>query len=130
MRIVVLLSGVSLLAVASAWPACAALTPGSGNVAVIEPPVTVPKETPCAVQLTQDATFGGSNVTYNYTPPAGCQAPWAKVVLVVGVRVQKGIQYDRTGTLWMGGVPLWFGTTAEPTPNLEPSWHFERDVTQ
>ncbi|MFN1208994.1 peptide-N4-asparagine amidase, partial [Enterococcus lactis] len=40
-----------------------------------------------------------------------------------------GIQYDRTGTIWVGGVPLWFGTTAEPAPNQAPSWHFERDVT-
>ena len=130
MRTSTLFSGASLLAIAAALPAHAALTPGSGNVAVIEPLVTVPKETPCSVTLTKDAVFGANNVDYSYTPPAACPGPWAKVVLVVGVRVQKGIQYDRTGTLWMGGVPLWFGTTAEPTPNLEPSWHFERDVTQ
>ncbi len=130
MRVGLLLSGVSLLAVAASLPAQAALTPGSGNVAVIEPPVTVPKETPCTVKLTQDAVFGANNVNYSYTPPAACPGPWAKVVLMVDVKVQKGIQYDRTGTLWMGGVPLWFGTTAEPNPGLAPSWHFERDVTQ
>ena len=130
MRTHALLSGVSLLAIAAALPAHAALTPGSGNVAVIEPPVIVPKETPCVVRLTRNATFGGNNVTYSYTPPPACPGPWARVVLLVDVVVQQGIQYDRTGTLWMGGVPLWFGTTAEPTPNLAPSWHFERDVTQ
>ena len=130
MRTGAVLSGVSLLALAASLPAYAALTPGSGNVAVIEPPVTVPDETPCAVQLVKDAVFGADNVNYTYTPPAGCPGPWARVVLSVGVRVQKGIQYDRTGTLWMGGVPLWFGTTAEPNPGLAPAWHFERDVTE
>jgi hypothetical protein len=125
-----LLAGASLLVLCAALPAHAALTPGSGNVAVIEPPVVVPKETPCIVPLVTDAIFGANNATYAYTPPAACPGPWARVVLKVDVKVQKGIQYDRTGTLWMAGVPLWFGTTAEPNPSLGPSWHFERDVTQ
>ena len=124
-----LLAGTSLLAIAAGQPAQAALKIGSGNVAVIEPPVVVPKELPCEVALVTGAIFGASNATYSYTPPAACPGPWAKVVLSVDVAVQKGIQYDRTGTLWMGGVPLWFGTTAEPNPKLAPSWHFERDVT-
>ncbi len=127
MRAQTLLATFSLL---TPLPLHAALKPGSGNVAVIEPPVLVPKETPCAVPLTRHAMFGGNNVTFNYAPPAGCPGPWARVVLKVEVHVQKGIQYDRTGTLWLAGVPLWFGTTAEPNPNLAPSWHFERDVTE
>jgi hypothetical protein len=124
-----LLAGVSLLTLGSALPAHAAFKIGSGNTAVIEPPVTVPKETPCIVPLTDHVQFGASNATFSYTPPANCPGPWAAVVLDVEVNVQKGIQYDRTGTLWMGGVPLWFGTTSEPNPKLGPKWHFERDLT-
>ena len=125
-----LLAGISLLAVAAAIPARAAFKTGSGNTAVIEPPVTVPKELPCEVQLTTGAVFNANNVSFTYTPPAACPGPWARVVLSVDVAVQKGIQYDRTGTLWLGGVPLWFGTTSEPNPGLAPSWHFERDLTK
>jgi hypothetical protein len=129
MRTKLLYAGASLLALAASMPAHAAFKIGSGNTAVIEPPVIVPKETPCIVPLTDHVQFGANNADFSYTPPAACPGPWAKVVLDVEVNVQKGIQYDRTGTLWMGGVPLWFGTTSEPNPKLGPAWHFERDVT-
>jgi hypothetical protein len=102
---------------------------GSGNEAVIEPRVSHPAETPCVVNLYRKAQFGASNVYFLYDPPANCPGPWATVVLSVDVSLDAGIQYDRSGTIWIGGVPLWFGTTAEPNPQLGPSWHFERDVT-
>jgi len=102
---------------------------GSGNEAVIEPPVSHPDETPCVVKLYRNAQFGASNVNFLYQPPANCPGPYSTIVLSVDVSLNAGIQYDRTGTIWIGGVPLWFGTTAEPTPGLGPSWHFERDVT-
>jgi hypothetical protein len=51
------------------------------------------------------------------------------VVLAVDVSLNAGNQYDRTGTIFLGGVNLWFGTTAEPRAKLGPSWHVERDVT-
>jgi hypothetical protein len=102
---------------------------GSANVAVIEPPVSHPNETPCVVKLYRNAQFGANNIYFTYNPPADCPGPWSTVVLSVDVSLDAGIQYDRSGTIWLGGVPLWFGTTAEPNPNLGPSWHFERDVT-
>ncbi|MGH6889621.1 MAG: peptide-N4-asparagine amidase [Rhizomicrobium sp.] len=102
---------------------------GSGNVAVIDPPVAHPDETPCVVKLYRKAQFGANNVYFLYKPPVDCPGPYSTIVLSVDVSLDKGIQYDRSGTIWIGGVPLWFGTTAEPTPNLAPSWHFERDVT-
>jgi hypothetical protein len=111
--------------VAAATP----VTVGTSNVAVIEPPVPHPKEKPCVVPLYRNAMFGGNNVDFNYTPPAGCPGPYATIVLSVDVALNAGIQYDRTGTIWVGGVPLWFGTTAEPSPTNAPSWHFERNVT-
>jgi hypothetical protein len=104
-------------------------TVGSANVAVIEPPVPHPNETPCVVNLYQGAVFGADNVNFTYMPPAGCPGPYATIVLSVDVSLDAGIQYDRTGTIWLAGLPLWFGTTAEPSPQQAPSWHFERNVT-
>ena len=129
MRTQLLLATVSVLALAVNAPAHAAFKIGSGNTVVIEPPVVVPPELPCEVALTTGVVFGADNANFSYTPPPNCPGPWAKIVVSIDVALQKGIQYDRTGTLWLGGVPLWFGTTAEPNPKQGPSWHFERDVT-
>jgi hypothetical protein len=116
--------------IAAAQQAKAPFKLGSGNEAVIEPPVSHPNEAPCVVPLYHNAQFGANNVNFVYKPPANCPGPYATIVLSVDVSLNAGIQYDRTGTIWIGGVPLWFGTTAEPDPNLGPSWHFERDVTE
>jgi len=102
---------------------------GSGNVAVIEPAVAHPDEKPCVVDLYNGAQFGANNAYFLYNPPANCPGPYSTIVLSVDVSLDAGIQYDRSGTIWIGGIPLWFGTTAEPTPGLGPSWHFERDIT-
>ena len=110
-------------------PAKIPYTKGSGNEAVIEPPVFHPNEAPCVVSLYKGAQFGANNVYFLYNPPANCPGPYSTIVLSVDVSLDAGIQYDRSGTIWIGGVPLWFGTTAEPSPQLGPSWHFERDVT-
>lgn len=40
-----------------------------------------------------------------------------------------GRQFDRTAKFFLGGVNLYFGTTAEPRASLSPSWHVESDVT-
>jgi hypothetical protein len=105
------------------------LTAGSQNEAVIDPNVTVPNETPCVVPLVTNAKFGADQVNYSFTPPSACPGPWAKVVLVMHIGLNAGVQYDRSGELIMAGVPIWFGTTAEPSPNLGPNWTFEKDVT-
>lgn len=102
---------------------------GSRNVAVIEPAVAHPDEKPCTVPLYSNAQFGADNVNFSYTPPKKCPGPYAAIVLSVDVSLDKGVQYDRSGTIWIGGAPMWFGTTAEPNPGLAPAWHFERDVT-
>jgi hypothetical protein len=102
---------------------------GSGNEVVIEPPVSHPDEQPCVVNLYKKAQFGADNVYFLYKPPANCPGPYSTIVLSVDVSLDAGIQYDRTGTIWIGGVPLWFGTTAEPSPAVGPHWHFERDIT-
>ena len=104
-------------------------TVGSSNVADIEPPVPHPDETPCVVTLFSGASFGAATVPFTYAPPAGCSGPWAKVVLATDVSVTAGRQFDRTASIFIGGVNVLFGTTAEPRAALAPSWHVERDVT-
>ena len=111
---------------------------GSPNVAIADPPVPRPATTPCAVQLFPKENFGatGENTRmdavphpFTYQPPAGCKGPWAKVVLEADFSVDAGHQYDRTASIWLSGVNLYFGTTEEPSPSFGPSWRVERDLT-
>jgi len=106
--------------------------PASSNEPVTaDMPVSRPHETPCIVTLFSNYSFEDyNNHTFPYTPPASpCAGPWNKVVLDVNLNVSAGIQYDRTGSIWVGGTNVWFGTTAEPSPSQSPTWHVERDVT-
>ena len=103
---------------------------GSGNTVSADPNVTRPKTTPCVVQLFSGAQFFDFNVeNFSYTPPSACPGPWAKVVLEADINLNAGIQYDRTANFWLGPVNIYFGTTAEPSPNLGPAWHIENDLT-
>jgi len=103
---------------------------GSRNVAVADPSVPRPPSQPCAVTLFTDVSFNDFSARpYSYAPPVGCGGAWAKVVLEADFSVTAGRQYDRTATLWLGGVNLYFGTTAEPSATVSPSWHVERDLT-
>jgi hypothetical protein len=111
---------------------------GSPNVAIADPPVPRPATKPCAVQLFPEERFGaaGENTRmdavphpFTYQPPTGCKPPWAKVVLEADFSVDRGHQYDRTASIWLNGVNLYFGTTEEPSPNFGPSWQVERDLT-
>jgi len=113
-------------------------TIGSHNVAVADPAVPRPAGKPCVVVLFRDATFANFNPRpYSYEPPKGCgygshnsgNTSWAKVVLEADFSVTAGRQYDRTASLWLGGVNLYFGTTQEPSSTVAPSWHVERDLT-
>ena len=115
------------IAVPRAW--AAPLAVGSGNEAVIEPTVPHPDEKPCTVPLVTGGTFGANAIGYAYAPPAACPGPWAKVVLSMDFSLNQGRQFDRSGQLFLAGVPLWFGTTAEPRATLSPRWTFEKDVT-
>jgi Peptide N-acetyl-beta-D-glucosaminyl asparaginase amidase A len=111
---------------------------GSPNVAIADPSIPKPATTPCIVQLFPKERFGaaGENTRmdavphrFTYHPPAGCKAPWAKVVLEARFSVDAGHQYDRTASIWLRGVNLYFGTTEEPSPSFGPSWGVERDLT-
>src|SRR5712664_1372703 len=106
-------------------------TIGSANTATADPTVPRPKTTPCRVRLFTDMKFADfSPKSFAYAPPSACPGPWQKVVLEVDYSVEAGRQFDRTATLWIGGVNVYFGTTAEPSRKVARAWHIERDLTE
>lgn len=103
---------------------------GSGNTATADPTIPRPNTTPCVVPLFSNVAFNDfSPRLFNFTPPAACPGPWAKVVLNADISIQAGLQFDRTANFWIGGVNVYFGTTSEPSGNVARSWHIERDLT-
>ena len=117
---------------ASAQVVLAPPTPqiGSSNTVSADPPVPRPHTKPCTVQLFQNEEFADFNIkNFNYTPPADCPGPWAKVVFTADFTVTAGNQFDRTAQFYLGGANIFFGTTAEPRAALSPSWHVENDLT-
>ncbi|AIF46392.1 peptide-N4-asparagine amidase [Dyella japonica] len=103
---------------------------GSTNVATADPTVPRPPGQPCVVTLFTNVAFDDFGTRpYSYAPPTSCSGSWSKVVLEADFSVTAGRQYDRTATLWLGGVNLYFGTTQEPSKTVSPAWHVERDLT-
>jgi hypothetical protein len=116
---------------------------GAGYPVTATPRIKVPNEAPCVDVLFTPHTpplqsgqlpvgdFADYNDhPFNYKPPANCPGPYAKIVLTVHFNVTAGVQYDRTGAIWVGATNIFFGTTAEPAPNASPQWEIERDVTE
>ncbi len=134
---VLLAAAVPLIAAAAAPPppiVGPVINIGEQGVASAEPLVPVPPTTPCVVPLyTADSPTGTfddySPHPFTYTPPAACPGPWNKVVFKADYNVTEGRQYDRTASVWIGGVNIYFGTTQEPRSSESPSWHVERNVT-
>ena len=86
----------------------------------------------CVVNLFDvSITYWGQIDTAAYAPPADCPWPWASVALELEGRTQ-GVQYDRYGALWLGGVEILRTTTPEPLGYDEPpiSWNVDRKLTQ
>src|SRR6266849_2427801 len=105
-------------------------TVGSANTVTADPPVSRPPTAPCRVQLFTDVRFADfSSKPFSYAPPSACPGPWQKVVLEADFSIEAGRQFDRTANLWIGGVNVYFGTTAEPSRTVGRSWHVERDLT-
>jgi len=104
---------------------------GSANTVTSNASVPRPKTTPCTVQLFQNLDFSDYNPKYfDYTPPANCPGPWAAVVLEADWSVDAGRQFDRTAEIWIGGTNVYFGTTAEPSHDVQRSWHVESNLTE
>jgi hypothetical protein len=82
------------------------------------------------VTLFQNYDFADFNPKFfSYTPPVGCPGPWAAVVFEADWSVDAGRQFDRTAEVWVGGTNVYFGTTAEPSHDVERSWHIESNLT-
>ena len=128
----VLASSALLCSAAFCSPA-SAQTPlqiGSPNIAIADPPVPRPATRPVTVPLFSNVAFADfSSKPFSYTPPAGTNNRWAKIVLVADFSVSAGRQFDRTAQIAIGHTNIYFGTTAEPSRGVSPSWHVERDVT-
>lgn len=122
----------ALIAVASAQVVVVPTTPqiGSSNPITAAPLVPRPNSRPCVVPLFSNLAFADFNLkSFNYTPPAACPGPWAKVVFTSDFTVTAGRQFDRTAAFYLGHASIYYGTTSEPRASLSPSWHVERDVT-
>lgn len=111
---------------------------GARGVAIADPTIARPPGPSCTVTLYSNVAFGPHGVAtamnanpirWHYAPPADCPGPWAKVVLEADFSVTAGRQFDRTANIWLKGVNLYFGTTAEPSSNRAPHWQIERDLT-
>lgn len=116
---------------------------GAGYPVAATPRVRVPNEAPCVDVLftphTPPLQYGQlpvgdfadySDHPFDYSPPANCPGPYAKIVLKLHFSVTAGVQYDRTGAIWVGATNIFFGTTAEPGSNASPQWEVQRDVTE
>jgi hypothetical protein len=103
---------------------------GSNGDVTADMLVPRPNETPCVDTLFTSAQFAAySPQTFAYSPPPGCPGPYAKIVFNGDFAVSAGDQFDRTASIQIGNVPIYFGTTAEPDALYGPTWHVERDVT-
>ncbi len=111
----------------------AAQTPpqiGSPNTVVADPPVPRPATQPVTVPLFSHVAFADfSAKPFSYTPPVSPTGRWAKIILVADYSVTAGRQFDRTAQISVGHTNIFFGTTAEPSSQVSPAWHIERDVT-
>ncbi len=104
---------------------------GSANTVTANASVPRPATTPCTVQLFQNLDFSDFSPKYfSYTPPSGCPGPWAAVVLEADWSVDAGRQFDRTAEIWIGGANVYFGTTAEPSHDVQRMWHTENNLTE
>jgi hypothetical protein len=124
--------GVAAMGMAAAVP-CQGQTNGQVGTsleATADPAIARPHTKSCTVTLLTDEAFDDfNNKNFTFTPPANCPGPWAKVILTGDFSIQPGVQYDRTGQLFFGGVNIYFGTTAEPLQTVTDTWHVERDLT-
>lgn len=129
---VLLVSGLAGPTLSQAQSSAAADKPtvGSSLEATADPTIPRPHTKHCEVTLLANQAFADfNNKDFSFTPPADCPGPWAKVIFTGDFSIQPGVQYDRTGQIFFGGVNIYFGTTAEPLQSQTDTWHVERDLT-
>ncbi|MDN0196590.1 peptide-N4-asparagine amidase [Streptomyces sp. S.PNR 29] len=92
------------------------------------PPVPKPSGPSCRVTVAEAQFRDFTPYKGTYTPPEGCGDRWSKVVLRLDGKV-KGRQFDRLGSLHVGGVEIFRTSTPEPSPD-GIAWSVEKDVTR
>ncbi|GJN38064.1 hypothetical protein PR202_gb27072 [Eleusine coracana subsp. coracana] len=92
---------------------------------------------PCSTLLLSHSfayTYQKPPVTVPYSPPA-CLAVHPSPAKIISLAVLewratcRGVQFDRVFGVWLGGVELLRGSTAEPRPN-GVAWSVSKDVTK
>ncbi|PPD96352.1 hypothetical protein GOBAR_DD06612 [Gossypium barbadense] len=94
-------------------------------------PIKLPNTKPCSYHVLHHDfgfTYGRPPVVVNYTPPACYSQKFTKIVLEWKATC-KGTQFDRIFGVWLSGVELLRGCTAEPTPK-GIIWSVEKDITR
>ena len=116
---------------------------GAGYPVTADPPVSHPNEAPCVDKLFDPHTppLNPSGLPVGSLPITATTRSTTRRRQTVPGRTPKsssrctssvsaGVQYDRTGAVWIGATNVFFGTTAKPGSNASPQWNVERDVTE
>lgn len=108
--------------------------PESANPIMITKPLNLPVNDPsmtCSfVILTGSCSYYNEVTRQTLLIPETCQNPnshWEKVVIEFN-GAAKGVQFDRTGTVWLGDIEILRTTTAEPTFD-GVSWSVTKDIS-
>ena len=125
-----------------AFPMCSLAFPDYENPFEPGPPViSPPLATACNVTLFANAALSqyGQREVRTYSPLDCGTHHWHSIILEFHGSV-KGVQFDRYGALWLGGVELLRLTTPEPYGPTQPApgtladlgitWSVSRDLTE
>ncbi|GAB4849389.1 Peptide-N4-(N-acetyl-beta-glucosaminyl) asparagine amidase A [Ancistrocladus abbreviatus] len=95
-------------------------------------PINVPKTQPCSYFILQHDfgfTYGKPPVLASYVPPSNCPSKEFSAIVLEWNATSKGVQFDRIFGVWLGGIELLRGCTAEPQAN-GIVWKVDKDITR